>query len=87
MATQILAIGTGALDSADQALPAGTLVALKGALHQARVVISVKDDANAYQPVGELSAGAPSKTLTGAGTYRFSRVAGGAASACGVFSG
>ena len=86
MAIQILATAVGALDSADQVIVAGTTVALKGALNEARVIISLKDDNNAYQPIGELTAGVPAKVITGAGTYRFSRVAGGTGSACGVFS-
>lgn len=86
MATQILPVAAGVVDSNDQLLAAGTLVALKGAKNAARVNVFVKDDANNYQPLGELTAIAPSKTLTGAGTYRFSRVGTADETTCGVFS-
>lgn len=85
MASQILADGTGPANSADIVVAAGTIltVALKNATRDARIIVQVKDDAGAYQPIDELN---PSRNnpavLSAPGTYRFSRAAG----TCGVFS-
>lgn len=86
MATNILSVGTSTLDSSDVTIAAGgTLtVALKSPAVGARVMISLKDDAAAYQSVGELSNNVRSLVIVGAGTYRFSRMGG---ASCGVFSG
>lgn len=84
MATQILATGATAADSADIAITEATTVALKGtADSSAQVIIKLKDDAGGYNVVGELSSEEPAKLIIAPGTYRFTRVAG---STCGVFS-
>lgn len=85
MATSILATANTAADSADTAIAAGTPVALKGVVDgAARVLIYPKNDASGYTLFSELTSHRPGTLLSGAGTYRFSRVAGGT---CGVFSG
>lgn len=87
MATEILATGSTAANSADVSVVAGTplAVSLKGMTNMdARVVVYLKDDAAAYNQVGDLVASQPAITITAPGTYRFTRVAGGT---CGVFSG
>lgn len=92
MPTQILAIGTTALDSADQVVSAGTplTVCLKDANGPtldpaARVDILLKDDAGQYFQIDSLIATTrPALMIVAPGTYRFSRPAG---PACGVFSG
>lgn len=84
MATQILATGTTALDSSDVVIASPTTIGLKGTLDAAsKVVISLKDDAAAYNPVEELSQRNSAVLITAPGTYRFTRVAGGN---CGVYS-
>ena len=83
MATQILAAGSGAANSADIVIATTTTVGLKGANAAAEVAIKLKDDAGGYNVVGELSIEEAVKVIVGPGTYRFSRVAG----TCGVFSG
>ncbi|RWO20665.1 hypothetical protein [Mesorhizobium sp.] len=85
MATQLLAAGTTAADSADVVVAAGTpvTVSLKGWVTDAKVYIYLKDDAAAYNLVGILTAYEPATSITAPGTYRFSRVAG---ASCGVFS-
>lgn len=93
MATQILSIGTTAANSADVVIAAGAqlTVALKDvagpSLHtEARVQIMLKDDAGQYFRVDELRwPDRPALVIQAAGTYRFARIATGAA--CGVFSG
>lgn len=87
MATQILAAASTAADSADVTVAAGTplTVGLKGVTDQnAIVIISLKDDAPAYNVVGRLTSDVPSLMISAPGTYRFSRVAG---ATCGVYSG
>lgn len=87
MATEILATASTAANSADTAVASGeTLtVCLKGVTDaSARVLIYLKDDDSAYNLVGELNSYKPSTVIAAIGTYRFTRVAGGA---CGVFSG
>lgn len=91
MPTEILAVNTTAADSSDVVVAAGdTLtVCLKdaagpGVLGGALVRISLKDDAGQYFQVDTLSGSKPALVITGAGTYRFTRVAG---PSCGVFSG
>lgn len=91
MATEILAVGTTAVDSADVVVAAGTplTVGLKDAAgpdisDTAIVYISLKDDAGQYFRVDALTPAKPALIIYGAGTYRFSRLAG---VACGVFSG
>jgi hypothetical protein len=88
MATQLLAVGTTAADSADQVLTAGTMLCLKDAagtsvLAGAFVDISVKDDVGQYFRIGALTGARPAMVINGSGTYRFSRRAG---ASCGVFS-
>jgi len=86
MPTQILATASTALDSADVVVAAGApvTVCLKGLVDgNARVRIALKDDAGAYQDVGELNSRGPALVITAPGTYRFTRAAGGQ---CGVFS-
>ena len=84
MATEILATGSTAANSTDVVISSATTVALKGLVDStAQVIIKLKDDAAAYNVVGELSAEESAKLLVAPGTYRFTRVAGGT---CGVFS-
>jgi hypothetical protein len=92
MPTQILAVGTSALDSSDVVVPAGTplTVCLKDAAgpdigRDVRVDILLKDDAGQYFPVDSLNHGKPALMIVAAGTYLFRRVAG--LDPCGVFSG
>jgi len=91
MATEILAVGTTAANSADVTIAAGATltVCLKDAAgavigNAAKVEIQLKDDAGEYFTVATLTGGRPSIVIVGAGTYRFSRHAG---ISCGVFSG
>lgn len=92
MATQILSVNTTAADSGDVVVAAGTplTVSLKDAAGPtvgagAKVQIKLKDDAGEYFYVATLSApDRASLVIYGAGTYRFSRIAG---VSCGVFSG
>ncbi|ULK98848.1 hypothetical protein [Bradyrhizobium sp. I71] len=92
MATQILAVGTNALSSSDVTVTSGSslTVALKGdngaRVNSGAVVkIELKADDGNYYEVGELSGytGKTGTMIDAPGTYRFSRIAGGA---CGVFS-
>jgi hypothetical protein len=89
MATQILAVGTTALDSADVVVTAsGLTVSLKDAAGprlapNALVHITLKDDAGQYFRVDQLNSDRPAVFIAAPGTYRFSRVAG---VSCGVFS-
>lgn len=92
MPAEILAPGTGAADSSDVVIASGSqlTVALKDAagpnsLAGASVKIRIKDDAGQYFDVDTLDAFKPAVVITGAGTYRFSRLAGGPS--VGVFSG
>jgi len=86
MATQILATASGAADSADITVVAGTplTVALKGAEFGAHVDVKLKDDAGVYRTVANLtpSQNNGSGVITGPGVYQFSRRSG----TCGVFS-
>lgn len=91
MPTQILATGTTAADSSDVVVAAGTplTVCLKDAAGPvleaaAEVLIELKDDAGQYFRVDVLNGSQPALVIVGAGTYRFSRIAG---ASCGVFSG
>ncbi len=86
MPTNILTTGTSTLDSSEVTVAAGdTLtVALKGLAAGARVIVSLKDDAGAYNPQTEMNESNRSFVIVGAGTYLFSRVGG---ASCGVFSG
>jgi hypothetical protein len=92
MATQILAAGTAAADSADITVSAGTMltVGLKGGVpsgaNNPSVSIYLKDDTGVYNYVDEL--GYPSRqalVIVGPGVYRFSRNSNGAT--CGVYAG
>ncbi len=91
MATQLLAIGVGAADSADQTLAAGTIVSLmgdsgvgRGFDNDAKVIVSVKDPNGVYVPAGDLFTSQPAMALIGGGVFRFSRPA--SSSRCGVMS-
>jgi hypothetical protein len=87
MATQLLATADTAADSADVTVAAGVpvTIGLKGAAAGARVLLKLKDDADAYNVIGELNGNAGERALTiyGPGVYRLTRVAG---ASCGVFS-
>ncbi|MDA9521638.1 hypothetical protein XI06_15115 [Bradyrhizobium sp. CCBAU 11434] len=92
MPSEILAIGTGAANSADQVVAAGAplTVCLKVSAGQvlgsaAQVNILLKDDAGQYRQVDGLTYRTPALMIVAAGTYRFSRTAG--SDSCGVFSG
>ncbi len=85
-AAEILPVADTAANSGDVTVMAGEpiTVALKGAEYGAVVNIGLKDDAGTYQNVGRLEqiSGGNVVTISGPGTYRFSRVAG---KNCGVF--
>lgn len=85
-ATEILPVADTAENSGDVTVVAGEpiTVALKGAVIGALVYIGLKDDAGTYQNIGRLEqiGGSNVVTISGPGTYRFSRRAG---AACGVF--
>lgn len=90
MATEILAVGTSAANSSDVVVATGNqlTVCLKDAAGPvvgggAVVHILAKDDAGQYFRVDTLATSKPALVITGAGTYRFSRLAG---TSCGVFS-
>ncbi|XKM40310.1 hypothetical protein A4U53_030730 [Rhizobium ruizarguesonis] len=86
MAIELLAVGSTAANSSDLVIASGSTVTvgIKGATSsQARVRITLKDDAGGYTDVGEITPFRPAIAITAPGTYRFSRVAG---DACGVFS-
>jgi hypothetical protein len=86
MATELLATGaTAAADSTPLTVSAGTpvTVCLKGLVGaDARVRVRLKDDAAAYQDVGELTSSKPALAINAPGVYLFTRDAG----TCGVFS-
>lgn len=92
MATQILAVGTGAATSSDFVVTAGApaLVFLNDAAgpktKDGQADIEVKDAAGQYFSIGELRSelNNGSIVLIAAGTYRFSRPADSAS--CGVAS-
>lgn len=82
-----MAAASTALSSSDVTVVAGTplAVSLKGVTDGgARVVIELKDDAAAYNVVGQLTSHQPSTSISTPGVYRFTRIAG---ATCGVFSG
>jgi hypothetical protein len=90
-AAELLAINTTAANSGDTTIASGDqlTVCLKDAAGPvigtaARVDVQLKDDSAQYFTVATLSGAKPALVITGAGTYRFSRVAG---TSCGVFSG
>lgn len=91
MATQILAVGTTAADSADQVVAVGATLGVgindaagtdvpRGAI----IFIYLKDPAGQYFQIGKLNQANPSYSINTPGTYRFSRKAN--TVACGVFS-
>lgn len=91
MATEVLAVGTSAANSSDVTIAEGEqlTVCLKDAAgtrvgNGAKVEIQLKDDDNEYFAVDTLHSGKVAVVIAGAGTYRFSRIAG---VSCGVFSG
>jgi len=81
-AANVLTTGSTALSSSDTTITTDTLFGLKGVVGDARVTVEVKDDGGAYNAVAALTPGSPAGIL-GAGTYRFTRVAG---ATCGVYS-
>lgn len=86
MATELLATGTTAANSADLVVASGSMVTvgIKGVVDAtARVRILLKDDGGGYTDVADLNSFRPAIEIVAPGTYRFTRVAGGA---CGVFS-
>lgn len=89
-AANILTTGTTAADSSDVVVTTTPLtVCLKDAAGPsvssgALVNILLKDDAGQYFWIAQLDRRGPALVISGAGTYRFSRVAG---VSCGVFSG
>lgn len=91
MPTNVLTTGTGAANSNDVVVAAGSTLSVglkdaagtavpKGAI----VNILLKDDTGQYFKVGSLNYGQPAVQI-GPGTYRFTRLANGVA--VGVFSG
>lgn len=86
MATQLIANGTTAANSADLVVAAGTpvTIVLNSIVDDdAQVRIEIKDPASAYNAVGLLTSSAPATVIIAPGTYRFTRIAGGS---CGVLS-
>ncbi|MCA1361235.1 hypothetical protein I6F14_07955 [Bradyrhizobium sp. IC3069] len=82
MPTEILAIGTGAANSADQVVTASTPITycLKDTLGpdlgpNVQVDILLRDDAGQYFQVDSLGARNKAVMIVAAGTYRFSRIA------------
>jgi hypothetical protein len=88
-ATNVIGIGTAAVSSADIDVEIGDkVIALKGALPQAEVVIELKDDTGSYWPVDNLNGVSRLSTvLLAPGTYRASRRDRGVNGQCGVFTG
>lgn len=86
MAAEILAVGSGAANSTDQVVAAGTTIGyvLKGYGQDAAVMVFAKDEAGGYTALGPMDAGQPSRQISVPGTYRFSRLA--RSGACGVSS-
>lgn len=93
MATQLLAVGIGAANSADIVVTAGApvTVMLKDAAGpdlpaDCQVDIYMKDDAGQYFQIGWLRSEPDrrAQVLSGPGTYRLSRTA--TSAACGAFS-
>lgn len=84
-AAELIAVGTGALNSADVVVTSAITIGLKGFGQDARVNILLKDDAGGYNFVGSLSGAEPTKVLSSPGTYRLSRTAG--SGSCGAYSG
>lgn len=93
MATELIAVGTGAANSADVVVTAGApvTVSLKDGTGPdlpsgCQVDILLKDDDATYFKIGDLRSGVQvqSAVLIGPGTYRLSRTADSAA--CGAFS-
>jgi hypothetical protein len=90
MASQILAAGSGAANSSEVTVTAGTpvtvflkdAVGIEGVPAGADVRVKVKDDAGAFFQIGKLTAEQPATVLIGPGVYIFSRTAD--SSACGV---
>jgi len=88
-AANVITTGATAVDSADLVVTTTPLtVCLKDAAgpvigNGALVYISLKDDTGQYFQIAQLTRSQPAIVLTGAGTYRCSRVAG---TSCGVFS-
>lgn len=89
MATQLLAVGSTSASSSDLVVASGTPVtvvlnntaaAVDG---DAQVKIEIKDPVGAYFEMARLTSSQPATSITAAGTYRFTRITGGA---CGVFS-
>lgn len=90
MPASVLAAGTAAADSSDLVVTDPVTVCLKDAAGAsvpggAIIKVQLKDDAGAYFDIGVLSSEQPAQVITGPGTYRFSRLAGGPSA--GVFSG
>lgn len=84
-AAEILAAGTAAADSADQAVTSVLTVGLKGAVdHLSEVIIRIKDDGGAWIEVDRLTQIRRTLLIQAPGTYRFSRAL--SATAYGVFS-
>ncbi len=83
-AANILVTGSAPGNSGDVVVTAPVTVGLKEIADGSgpRVLISLKDDANAYNVVGELTAAKSATVISGPGTYRFSRTSG----TCGVYS-
>lgn len=93
MPTQILAVGTANVDSADVVIAADSslTVSLKDVAGPvvasgAIVDILLKDDVGQYFLIDTLTVHKPAVVISAPGTYRFSRKNRGTA-ACGVFSG
>lgn len=87
MATQLIAVGTAAADSADIVVAAGTpaTVFIKGAADGppdsgAVYAIKAKTAAATYHQIGQLDSKTPALAIDAPGTYRVSRVANGASS-------
>ena len=76
-AANILSAGTTGIDSSDVTVTSSLTVGLKGTIDQnARCIVSLKDDGNAYNVVDELNCSKPAIVIQGPGVYRFTRIAG-----------
>lgn len=89
MATELIATGFTAANSADITLAAGesATVGMKDGTAFSVIKIELKDDAAGYNTVGELNPQRPAISIIAAGTYRLRRPAGDANTSCGAYRG
>jgi hypothetical protein len=86
-AAQLIAVGTGALDSAEFDVTSSMTIGLMdGFTNEARAQIKLKDSANNFITVFELSSENSVIVVTAPGTFKVTRLARPGGS-CGVFRG